>query len=374
MRCRAVRRHLAVYRELDEPVRRDVLSHIAGCPDCSSVWSAYQQQDQILSSVPVVQPSVKLAEEVRRQVNSQNTRGQLPAMRWAAAIAVLVVFGFLGGTVSWAVEAIPGDILYPVKRATEQVRIALTLTASAREEYQDRLMKERLAEVREVVSLGRQAQVEFGGELEGIISDAWIVAGVPVGVGRSIWDQSPPDLGSELAVRALASSGELRATLVTVSRYGPPSPRPEDLPTASSTPTAVSEKTATPTSTPTERPFRPSPSPSSTPGRATAEPGTHTATPQSGDPGPHSQPTATPQAGDPGPRTQPTATPQAGDPSPQAQPTATPQAGDPGPHTQPTPSGTAPGPPSATPGPPTGPGPSGSATSTATSGGHSGNN
>jgi hypothetical protein len=409
MRCRRVRRHLATYRELDESARRDVMSHVGGCPSCASICNSYHEQDHILSSVPAVQPSAKLSLELQRRISRPRSRERSAAVRWvAAAASALVVFGFAGGAVSMASETIPGDFLYSVKRVSEQARWALTVNSTAREEYRQRLVQERLQEVRQVLDMGRKAQVNFQGELQGIATETWTVAGVEVTVDQSNWDQLPPELGSELVIRALAYGGQLRATHVALSRYGPLSPHPGNTPTVSSTPTALSESSATPTTVPTELPTKQSPAAGGTPGKPTSESRQHTSTPQE-----RATPQSTPQStpvkhasatptGETGTGATATAGPAGGtaeasptieppsatpDHTPAAgQPTETPQAGDPGPQTQPTPSGPGPVPGSSTPGPGTGPGPSRSATQAAApaatpaapaaaiAAGHSGNN
>jgi hypothetical protein len=64
----------------------------------------------------------------------------------AAAILVLV----LGGTTGAAASSLPGDALYGVKRASEDVEVALTFDAVARMELLARLTDRRLEELAEI--------------------------------------------------------------------------------------------------------------------------------------------------------------------------------------------------------------------------------
>lgn len=64
----------------------------------------------------------------------------------AAAILVLV----LGGTTTAAASSLPGDALYAVKRASEDVQLALTFDEVARMEFLARLTDRRLEELAEI--------------------------------------------------------------------------------------------------------------------------------------------------------------------------------------------------------------------------------
>jgi hypothetical protein len=64
----------------------------------------------------------------------------------AAAVLVLV----LAGATSAAASSIPGDALYGVKRATEDVRLALTFDAEARTQLLSELTDRRLEELAEI--------------------------------------------------------------------------------------------------------------------------------------------------------------------------------------------------------------------------------
>ena len=72
---------------------------------------------------------LKRAAQLQSKPVSQPTAPRLPLRRrsFALAMASLVaVVLVLGSAVSASAASVPGDVLYPVKRATEQVRLALT--------------------------------------------------------------------------------------------------------------------------------------------------------------------------------------------------------------------------------------------------------
>ncbi len=68
--------------------------------------------------------------------------------RWAAAVGVVVaVILMSGGTVAAASRSMPGQPLYAVKEATEQVRVALTPSAMGKAEFYAQLADRRVAEI-----------------------------------------------------------------------------------------------------------------------------------------------------------------------------------------------------------------------------------
>jgi len=75
--------------------------------------------------------------------------------RWAVAImTVLLVFTLSGGTVLAANSSMPGNPLYPVKIATENVRVRIARSEVAREAILATCADRRIAEVVYVVSKG----------------------------------------------------------------------------------------------------------------------------------------------------------------------------------------------------------------------------
>jgi hypothetical protein len=68
--------------------------------------------------------------------------------RWALAIAVLLVLILVGGsTVTASASSLPGDILYPVKTATEKVQGFFTFGSDAKASFHMKLAQRRLNEL-----------------------------------------------------------------------------------------------------------------------------------------------------------------------------------------------------------------------------------
>ena len=354
MRCQEIRMQLASYRELSRAEQNRFREHLTGCPSCAATLAAYNAQDQLLSALPVIDASPALAVAVRAR-----TVGQRRPARWfswrpvAAALSLLLFFSVVWGTAGITADAVPGDVLFPIKRGAEQLRLVLTLDVAARDRYRDRLAERRREEVREVIRLMREARVEFQGDLVAVGEEVWVVDGFAVRVTAEAWVGAPPPTGSLLVIDAQAASGQLKAGRVRVLPPPVPTPTPHVSPQDAVTPSPTPASTGTPTSTPGTPAGQATAGlrhPKSTPSTS-AEP---RPTPQAG----LGQPSITPGTGAPGP--QPSVTPDMDDPS--AQPSITPDTGGPGPQPSLTPDSGGPGPqPSVTPGT-GGPGPHSSVT------------
>jgi len=81
--------------------------------------------------------------------------------RWATVMAIVLVLLIAGSsTVVAAGNSMPDEPLYPVKLATEQVRLALTPSALGKAELYAKLADRRVAEIVYVANKGKPEQVE----------------------------------------------------------------------------------------------------------------------------------------------------------------------------------------------------------------------
>jgi len=117
-----------------------------------------------------VRPEFKA--RVRHEVQSQlRSKGQkakpkrVPTLHWiprwaamAACVALISVFA-AGGTVAASSGSVPGDALYPVKTATEQVQMKLTFSEAAKARLQARFAERRAREMARLAEKGRTAQL-----------------------------------------------------------------------------------------------------------------------------------------------------------------------------------------------------------------------
>jgi hypothetical protein len=110
----------------------------------------------------------RVRHEVQSQLRSEGRKAEpkrIPALRWiprwaAVAACVALVFVFAaGGTVAASSGSVPGDTLYPVKTATEQVQMKLTFSEAAKAKLQARFAERRAREMARLAEKGRTAQL-----------------------------------------------------------------------------------------------------------------------------------------------------------------------------------------------------------------------
>lgn len=191
-----------------------------------------------------------------------------PALRLVAgAIAALLILILSGGGASLlAQNSLPGQPLYGLKQATEQIQLRLTLDPAQREQLRERFNQRRQMEARLLLEQEQQAAVTFEGYLETITPATLTVSGLTVQLapGTTITGELTPGAYVRVAGETQPPYTGLVATQITLLKAGPPTPTPTFTPTL--TPTVTPTATATPTSTPTPtRTATPAPTATSTP-------------------------------------------------------------------------------------------------------------
>lgn len=193
----------------------------------------------------------------------------LPMRRLATAALVMLVLVVVGGGLAMAsAGSLPGDFLYPVKLATERVRLLLTFDTQARDQLLAEFTQERRAEVIAILEAGRRVSVRFEGTLESFDDVVWIIDGLEVALDANTLIEGNPVVGATVAVEGLAlGDSSLLAIRLTVEvaeeipghTVTPPptmtsqpmvTPRPTRGPTGTPMPTMIPHLTTTPTMTP----------------------------------------------------------------------------------------------------------------------------
>jgi hypothetical protein len=92
--------------------------------------------------------------------------------------AVLLLLS--GGLVITSAKSLPGDSLYPVKLAVEDMTVYLVPIREIRLEYEVNYSQQRVNEVNRLIALHRTQQISFEGVLNKDSSNNWTVSGIPV--------------------------------------------------------------------------------------------------------------------------------------------------------------------------------------------------
>jgi hypothetical protein len=99
---------------------------------------------------------LKRASQLRSRPVTASTAAQRPVWRWNVvwvAASVMVALLLVGSAVTASAASVPGDALYPLKRTTEQVRLALA-PAQQQADLHLEFARQRLQEVRTLTDRG----------------------------------------------------------------------------------------------------------------------------------------------------------------------------------------------------------------------------
>jgi hypothetical protein len=107
-------------------------------------------------------------------------RALLPRFSAAALVALAALALGLGGLNEAAATSLPGDALYPVKIAAADLRLRLEFEAGQRLRLEALYAGQRLEDVRRLLALGRQVPVSFHGQVQSIGPVLWYVQEIPV--------------------------------------------------------------------------------------------------------------------------------------------------------------------------------------------------
>jgi hypothetical protein len=189
----------------------------------------------------------------------------------ASLAVVLLLLGVSLFNVS--ASALPGDSLYPLKRTIEDWRLMRATDPQQIMELAEQFRQERLNEITLLLRDGREADVQFEGEIEALESANWIVSGLIVQINSETIIEGTPRVGETARIDGYTSAGSLFGRQISILT-GRPDPEPEETPLPTILPIVE-----TPEATPVEL----VPTPSSTPAAPlpTATPATSAPAPPS---------------------------------------------------------------------------------------------
>lgn len=181
---------------------------------------------------------------------ARSSRSRAPAAPWRWAVAALIAIGLVLTMGVASSRALPGDVLYPVKRGLEAVELALTTVATDRLQLEADFNARRRAELIELTRLRRVGVVEFEGYVESADGDSLVVDGL-----RLTGANGAATAGDRVLVRVRTGSGTLEIeALQSIRTVAPPAPTPTATPTTAIQPSATLRPTVTAQPTATARP------------------------------------------------------------------------------------------------------------------------
>ena len=105
---------------------------------------------------------------------------RLPRQALVALVIALALVLTSGGLVAASAQSLPGEALYPVKRAVESLRVQLAPSIESKHAIEVNYRHQRVAEVQELITLGRSQLVSYEGVVEETGPERWRVGGLTV--------------------------------------------------------------------------------------------------------------------------------------------------------------------------------------------------
>jgi AraC-like DNA-binding protein len=170
---------------------------------------AAQQRARTVSATPATRTAIP-----RRM--GQRMRLALATRLVAVLLAVIAGTAVLGAGAVWAAEgSLPGDLLYPVKLAAEDVRLALTSAPADQVDLALRFVERRTEEVRALSEAGRQVPDETTARMEAHIEHA---------LTQTAWasDEEMSSLLTSIAERTRAQAQLLEQVQATAPQQARP--------------------------------------------------------------------------------------------------------------------------------------------------------
>lgn len=188
-----------------------------------------------LSELPA-RPSQKAREASRRRFLDEAKRlrqnggrqGALPVWRrfmyaFGSVALLLALLGVI--LIPPADEAIPGDILYPVKRGAESLQLILAPDAE-KEALRETYERERNHEVYEMLELGRDGRAGYVGVVKSISPESWEIGNITARITPSTEISGEPEVGARVEAHCRIENREVIAESLTIleppSEIGPP--------------------------------------------------------------------------------------------------------------------------------------------------------
>jgi hypothetical protein len=141
----------------------------------SALRIKYMQQVAELPAIPTLTFSEK-SHAVLNIVKRRLTREALLNDLVTVAITIVLTLLMITLTLNYlALDTIPGDLLYGVKRISENVQLTFAFDEHRRAALEEQFNQRRLAEIDQLIEQHRAAVVQFRGTLETKGANLWIV-------------------------------------------------------------------------------------------------------------------------------------------------------------------------------------------------------
>jgi hypothetical protein len=146
---------------------------------------------------------------------------RLPRLVYAFILAVIITLVSFSGLSIASAQSLPGDQLYLLKRASENIRLNLSVTLDDHYAVEDQYKARRIKEVGALLAARRPEFVEFFGEVISQSDDQWEIGGVDVHLDADTIIIGDITSGSMVEVEGkTVPSGWVQASEIHLQSYG----------------------------------------------------------------------------------------------------------------------------------------------------------
>lgn len=178
----------------------------------SALRAEYMKQVATLPAVPPPTWSKKtgaIFRIIQRRLTRRAILNDVATISITIILTLLMTFLLLNYA---ARETLPGDLLYNIKRASENIQLGLTFDAARYTSLAEEFNQRRLAEIDRLIEQNRAAAVQFRGILETKGGNLWIIAGENVFLPANVTLEGQPEAGNQVEV-----TGFLRTNNVLIA-------------------------------------------------------------------------------------------------------------------------------------------------------------
>jgi hypothetical protein len=104
----------------------------------------------------------------------------LPRLAFSLVLALVLLVLTSSSLLAASSKSLPGDRLYPVKRAVENLRIQFAPSGVQKYEAEWQYREQRIGEIKELLTMGQERSISFEGVVEQIAELDWLVSGLDI--------------------------------------------------------------------------------------------------------------------------------------------------------------------------------------------------
>lgn len=147
-----------------------------------------------------------VASIIRRRTSREAVLSDLITVAVTIILTLAMVAAILNFT---AIDSIPGDLLYRIKRASENIQLILTFSEEGQQALIEEFNKRRIWELDKLIEENRVAVVEFRGILEARGETFWIIEGYNISLPEDVDLEGNPQEGNRVEVIGLLRKNSL---------------------------------------------------------------------------------------------------------------------------------------------------------------------